>query len=101
MQTGRFAALQLDRKSASEAPPAAVLECLQAQPSDPAQPSGEAASPAETGQTVDAAKHVGSAGVAPGEDRGAANGAAELQDESSLVDGQRPLGVHDSAVAAI
>jgi hypothetical protein len=115
MQTGCFAAFQLDRKSASDAPPAAMLERLQAQPSDPAQPSGEAASLAKSGQTADTAKHVaasaqqdgsgagaeGSAGAAPGDDRAAANGAAELQDESSLVDGQRPLGVHCFATATM
>ena len=90
-----------------------MLERLQVQPSDPAQPSGEAASVANTGQTPFTSKHVaasaqqdstnaeGSARAAPGEDRAAANGAAELQDESSLVDGQRPLGVHAFGVATI
>lgn len=90
-----------------------MLERLRAQPSEPAHPSGEApaVSLSEAARTADAAKqlaqsarqeHSGSKGAAlatavPLDERGTANGGATgLQDESDLVDGQRPLGELDT-----
>lgn len=101
--------VQLDVRSGTEAPSAAVLERLKSQPPDPAHPSsggGTAVSLSEGAQTADVAKlaQLGQRGADGAEGSGAAEavtlderasangGATGLQDESELVDGQRPLG---------